>query len=94
MANSALLVMDVQRAIVARTEDAGYLPRLRGALDAARTAGIPVIHVVIGFRTGQTSVVTHRAGTRTRSVRISACRRALLAPPSSSHSQSRDLPAA
>jgi nicotinamidase-related amidase len=56
MAKSALLVMDVQRAIVARTEDAGYLPRLRGAVDAARAAGVPVIYVVIGFRTGHPEV--------------------------------------
>jgi nicotinamidase-related amidase len=56
MATSALLVMDVQRAIVARTEDAGYLPRLRGAIDAARAAGVPVIYVVIGFRTGHPEI--------------------------------------
>jgi nicotinamidase-related amidase len=56
MAKSALLVMDLQRAIVARTADAGYLPRLRGTIDAARGAGIPVITVVIGFRTGHPEV--------------------------------------
>ncbi|MEV0324391.1 cysteine hydrolase family protein [Streptomyces sp. NPDC050658] len=53
--SSALLVMDVQRAIVdiADTEkDSGYLPRLRRAIDGARAANIPVIYVVIGFRPG------------------------------------------
>jgi nicotinamidase-related amidase len=59
MANSALLVMDIQRAIVDRFEDAGYLPHLRGAVDAARAASLPVIYVVIGFRTGHPEVSTH-----------------------------------
>lgn len=63
MANNALLVMDVQRGIVDRfPEDAGYLPRLRGAVDAARTAGVPVIHVVIGFRTGHPEVSARNKG--------------------------------
>ncbi|NMI01646.1 cysteine hydrolase family protein [Pseudonocardia acidicola] len=56
MAHSALLVMDVQRGIVNRFEDAGYLPRLRGAIDAGRAAGVPVIYVVIGFRTGHPEI--------------------------------------
>ncbi|MEV5754196.1 isochorismatase family cysteine hydrolase [Actinoallomurus sp. NPDC052308] len=52
MKNAALLVMDVQHGIVSRVPDADYLPRLIRALDAARTAGVPVMHVVIGFRSG------------------------------------------
>jgi nicotinamidase-related amidase len=53
MARNALLVMDVQRGIVGRFgEDAGYLARLRGAIEAARAAEIPVIYVVVGFRAG------------------------------------------
>jgi len=48
----ALLVMDVQRAVVDRYPDPPYLPRLREAIGAARTVGIPVIYVVIGFRPG------------------------------------------
>ncbi|KUM99115.1 isochorismatase [Streptomyces yokosukanensis] len=53
MANSALLVMDVQRDIVAIADDgSGYLSRLRRAIDGARAAGIPVIYVVIGLRPG------------------------------------------
>ncbi|MGW2224277.1 cysteine hydrolase family protein [Streptomyces formicae] len=51
--SSALLVMDVQRAVVdAVGADSGYLARLRAAIDGARAADIPVIHVVIGFRPG------------------------------------------
>jgi nicotinamidase-related amidase len=57
MAHSALLVMDVQQAITNRfTGDAGYLPRLRDAIDAARAADVPVIHVVIGFRAGHPEI--------------------------------------
>ncbi|MEU6821585.1 cysteine hydrolase [Streptomyces atriruber] len=49
--HSALLVMDIQRDVIALAGDgSGYLPRLRTAIDAARTAGIPVIYVVMGLR--------------------------------------------
>ncbi|MFI1680918.1 cysteine hydrolase [Streptomyces sp. NPDC020607] len=51
MTNTALLVMDVQRDVVELADDgSGYLPRLRTAIEAARTAGIPVIYVVMGLR--------------------------------------------
>jgi nicotinamidase-related amidase len=57
VSKSALLVMDVQRMIVARSpEGPQYLSRLRRAVDGARAAGIPVIHVVIGFRAGHPEV--------------------------------------
>ncbi|MFF3545727.1 cysteine hydrolase family protein [Streptomyces platensis] len=57
MANSALLVMDVQQDIVDIADDgSGYLPRLRRAIDGARAAGIPVIYVVIGLRPGHPDV--------------------------------------
>jgi nicotinamidase-related amidase len=52
MAKQALLVMDVQRINIERYPAPGYLPRLRGAIDAARAAGVPVIHVVVAFRPG------------------------------------------
>ncbi|KUL25583.1 cysteine hydrolase family protein [Actinoplanes awajinensis] len=52
MSASALLVMDVQRAVVARYPDPDYLPRLRSTIDAARGAGVPVIYVSVGFRPG------------------------------------------
>ena len=59
MANSALLVMDVQRDIVAVADDgSGYLPRLRKAIDGARAAGIPVIYVAIGLRPDHPDVST------------------------------------
>ncbi|MCF3142499.1 cysteine hydrolase family protein [Streptomyces platensis] len=57
MANSALLVMDVQKDIVDIADDgSGYLPRVRRAIDGARAAGIPVIYVVIGLRPGHPDV--------------------------------------
>ncbi|GGV28040.1 hydrolase [Streptomyces longisporoflavus] len=60
--SSALLVMDVQRDIVAAVDDgSGYLPRLRRAIDGARAADIPVIYVVIALRPGFPEV-----GTRNR----------------------------
>jgi nicotinamidase-related amidase len=52
MTDTALLVMDLQQAIASRVTDPGYLPRLSRALTAARGAGVPVVHVVVGFRTG------------------------------------------
>lgn len=52
MTKHALLVMDVQRLVVERYPDPGYLPRLRTAIDAARAGGRPVIYVVVGFRPG------------------------------------------
>ena len=52
MTSSALLVMDVQNAVVHRYPDPDYLPRLRTAIEAARVAAVPVIYVVVGFRPG------------------------------------------
>lgn len=42
--------MDVQNVIVDRYADESYLSRLREALEAARAADLPVIHVTVGFR--------------------------------------------
>lgn len=53
MTNSALLVMDVQQAITARIPDPDYVPRVARAVAAARSAGVPVVFVVIGFRPGR-----------------------------------------
>ncbi|MBB4751928.1 cysteine hydrolase family protein [Actinoplanes lobatus] len=50
--------MDVQEAVVARYPDPGYLPRLAGAIKKARTAGIPVIHIAVGFRPGGPEIST------------------------------------
>ncbi|MGW3114973.1 cysteine hydrolase family protein [Streptomyces sp. NPDC001091] len=57
MTSSALLVMDVQRDVVAIADDgSGYLLRLRGAIEGARASGIPVIYVVLGLRPGDPEV--------------------------------------
>jgi nicotinamidase-related amidase len=59
MTSTALLIMDVQRGIVARFgDDKTYLARLASAADAARGAGLPVIYVVVGFRSGYPDVST------------------------------------
>ncbi|MFF7576030.1 cysteine hydrolase family protein [Streptomyces sp. NPDC008061] len=52
MTNPALLVMDVQQAITERVPDPGFTPRLARAVAAARTVGLPVVYVVLGFRPG------------------------------------------
>jgi nicotinamidase-related amidase len=57
LSETALLIMDVQQGIVARfADDSGYLPRLAGAADAARAAGIRVIYVTVAFRDGYPEV--------------------------------------
>ncbi|HWC82096.1 MAG TPA: isochorismatase family cysteine hydrolase [Pseudonocardiaceae bacterium] len=62
MTKTALLVMDVQRGIVARFDsDPEYLPRLARAIETARAAGIPVIYVVLGFRPGHPEVSGNNA---------------------------------
>ena len=58
MARTALLVMDVQQVVVDRFPDPAYLPRLREAIDAARTADLPVIYVMVRFRPGYPEVST------------------------------------
>ncbi|WP_063732088.1 cysteine hydrolase family protein [Streptomyces sp. RTd22] len=52
MSDTALLVMDIQKSIVDRIATPDYLPRLTHAVEAARNAGVPVLHVVVGFRSG------------------------------------------
>ncbi|WP_326673629.1 cysteine hydrolase family protein [Streptomyces sp. NBC_01257] len=54
MTNSALLVMDVQKSITGRLpgDVAGFTPRLARAVAAARSAGVPVVFVVVGLRPG------------------------------------------
>lgn len=53
---TALLVMDVQPEIVERISNAGLLGRLERAVAAARTAGVRVIYVRVGFRSGYPEV--------------------------------------
>lgn len=51
--HTALLVMDVQPGIIDRVDDApAFLKRITAAVDAAHARGMPVIHVVVGFRPG------------------------------------------
>ena len=56
MPKSALLVMDVQDNIVGRLADPEFVPRVARAVAAARGAGVPVMHVVVGFRAGHPEV--------------------------------------
>jgi nicotinamidase-related amidase len=54
---TVLLVMDVQRGVVERFADhLGYLERLSRAITAARTAGIPVVYVIVAFRPGHPEI--------------------------------------
>jgi nicotinamidase-related amidase len=60
---SALLVMDVQVGIVARYGDPEeLLDRLAEAVDAARSAGVPVIYVRVAFRPGHPEVSASNRG--------------------------------
>jgi len=53
MNNTALLVMDVQPSILGRLEKPEeYLARVQEAVDAAHAHQVPVIYVVVGFRSG------------------------------------------
>jgi nicotinamidase-related amidase len=62
MPDTALLVMDFQRSIVERYDSAAALEAARGAVDAARSAGIPVLFVRVAFRDGFPEVAaTNRA---------------------------------
>ena len=57
MNSTVLLVMDVQESVVGRFADpSGYLRRLSEAIAAARSAGVPVVYVTVGFRPGHPEV--------------------------------------
>jgi nicotinamidase-related amidase len=58
MTSPALLVMDVQNNIVDRFKDQFEVirPSLRTAIEGARSAGCPVIHVGVGFRPGSPEI--------------------------------------
>ena len=48
---SAILSMDLQTGVVSvYVKEAGFIPRVAGVLERARTAGLPIIHVKVGFR--------------------------------------------
>jgi nicotinamidase-related amidase len=51
--HTALLVMDVQNAIIGMLPDReAYIQRLGGAIRTARNAGIHIVYAVVGFRQG------------------------------------------
>jgi nicotinamidase-related amidase len=57
MSNTALIIGDIQNGIVANFgNDTDLLSRIRKTVDAARHAGVPVIFVRVGFRTGHPDV--------------------------------------
>jgi len=64
MTSTALLIMDVQRGIVARFAggDDGYLERLATAIAAARGADVMVGYVTIAFRPGYPEVSDRNKG--------------------------------
>jgi nicotinamidase-related amidase len=55
-ARTALLIMDVQPEIVARFGDPGLTGRLARAAAAARSSGVSVIWVKVGFREGHPEI--------------------------------------
>jgi nicotinamidase-related amidase len=61
--NTALLVMDMQSAIVAMLPDAAAITgKVAKAIDTARANKIPVIYVVVGFRKGAPEISTNNKG--------------------------------
>lgn len=63
MTTTALLLMDLQSAIIDRSSaDAGYLARINGAAETARSAGFPVLWVKVGFRPGMPEVSSRNKG--------------------------------
>ena len=53
MKEAALLVMDMQTAMISQLPDAdAFTGRVASAIAAARAAGTPIIYVIIGFRPG------------------------------------------
>lgn len=83
MARQALLVMDVQQAVLDRYPDADYLPRLRTAIDAARATSVPVVYVVVGFRPGYPEVSARNKmfGGLAGAPRTAGSEQAMLIPP-------------
>lgn len=55
LSTTALLLMDLQVSTLGHVPE-GYLPRAVRALEAARSAGVPVIHVVLRLREGHSDV--------------------------------------
>jgi nicotinamidase-related amidase len=48
---SAVLSMDLQAGVVSvYVKDEGFIPRVAGVIARARQAGLPIVHVKVGFR--------------------------------------------
>jgi nicotinamidase-related amidase len=61
--NTALLVMDVQDAIVKNLSDSStLLHNINNAIQKARANNMPVIYIVVGFRIGYPEVSPHNKG--------------------------------
>lgn len=56
MTETCLLTMDLQNGIAGAYGDEEYLGRVVAAQSAARSAGIPVVHVVVRFRGGHPEI--------------------------------------
>jgi nicotinamidase-related amidase len=53
IAHTAVLAMDCQAGIVSvYVKEGGFIERAAGVVKAARTAGMPVVHIQVGFRAG------------------------------------------
>lgn len=60
---TALLVMDIQAAIVGQIAgSAAIVSNVKKAIAGARSAGIPVIYVVVGFRPGAPEISPNNKG--------------------------------
>jgi len=61
--NTALLIMDMQTAMVGMVPNSQQLvANVGSAIEKAHTAGIPVIYVVVGFRAGAPEVSPNNKG--------------------------------
>jgi nicotinamidase-related amidase len=55
--HTALIVMDVQQRVFARyVQDALFVCRVRRVINAARRAGVPVLYVAVGFKSGHPEI--------------------------------------
>lgn len=64
--NSALLVMDIQRPIINEIGDKKeeYLQKLQGTIEAAREKNVPIIQVIVGFRSNMPEFNVRSKGLR------------------------------
>lgn len=71
--NTALLVMDMQSAIIAMLPDATFVKeKVAQALAIARSRNVPVIYVAVGFRKGAPEISTNNKGFTTSKERFAS----------------------